>query len=171
MKNNIYSVLTISAIVLSAVFLVPSLQLSAPVVNAQSAFNSYMTIDGVQGSSTHTKDGIDVLSWSWGANQTSSIGSQSSGAGAGKANMQDFSFTKRIDKSSPVLYSLYQSGKSAKNVTLTVSNGSSTPLKIQLTDATVSGYGLSSGGDRPSESITLNFSKISFSYDLAQAKK
>jgi type VI secretion system secreted protein Hcp len=38
-------------------------------------------------------------------------------------------------------------------------------LKIELEDAIVSAYSLSSGGDRPSESFSLNFAKISFQYD------
>ena len=38
-------------------------------------------------------------------------------------------------------------------------------LKIELEEAIVSAYSLSSGGDRPSESFSLNFAKISFQYD------
>ncbi len=38
-------------------------------------------------------------------------------------------------------------------------------MKIELEDAIVSSYSVSSGGDRPSESISLNFTKISYQYD------
>ena len=38
-------------------------------------------------------------------------------------------------------------------------------LKIELEDVLVSSYSASSGGDRPSESISLNFTKISYQYD------
>lgn len=38
-------------------------------------------------------------------------------------------------------------------------------LKIELEEAIVSGYSLSSGGDRPTESFSLNFAKISYQYD------
>lgn len=38
-------------------------------------------------------------------------------------------------------------------------------LKIELTDAIVSSYSASSGGDRPSESFSLNFTQISYQYD------
>jgi type VI secretion system secreted protein Hcp len=38
-------------------------------------------------------------------------------------------------------------------------------LKIELEDAIVSSYSLSSGGDRPTESFSLNFAKISYQYD------
>jgi type VI secretion system secreted protein Hcp len=60
-------------------------------------------------------------------------------------------------------------------------------LTVTLTNCMVSGYSLSSGGDRPSESVSLNFTKVEFkntgmgaaaetgspdsiSYDLALAK-
>lgn len=38
-------------------------------------------------------------------------------------------------------------------------------LKVELTDAIVSSYSASSGGDRPSESFSLNFTQISYQYD------
>jgi len=38
-------------------------------------------------------------------------------------------------------------------------------LKITLHDSLISGYSLSSGGDRPSESVSLNFTKIEVQYD------
>ena len=44
------------------------------------------------------KDEIDVLAWSWGVSQSGSF-HQGLGGGAGKANFQDLSVTKYIDKS------------------------------------------------------------------------
>ena len=38
-------------------------------------------------------------------------------------------------------------------------------LMMELWDAMVSSYSASSGGDRPSESFSINFSKISYQYD------
>ncbi|MDA1073591.1 MAG: type VI secretion system tube protein Hcp, partial [Proteobacteria bacterium] len=38
-------------------------------------------------------------------------------------------------------------------------------LTVELTDAIVSSYSASSGGDRPSESFSLNFTKIMYKYD------
>ena len=159
-------------ITLSALLLGSVLQKS-PLAQAQSTgnfFDVFLELDSVQGQSTNHNGAIDILSWSWGASNTS-IGSQSSGAGAGKVNIQDLSFTKRIDKSSPLLYSLYQSGKHTGNAVLDVSNGDGTYTELTLANVMVSRYGLSSsGGDRPTESITLNFSKIKFGYDVKVAK-
>jgi type VI secretion system secreted protein Hcp len=44
-------------------------------------------------------------------------------------------------------------------------------LKIELEDAIVSSYSTSSGGDRPSESLSINFVKISYQYDAFSGDK
>lgn len=44
-------------------------------------------------------------------------------------------------------------------------------LKIELEDAIVSSYSMSSGGDRPTESLSLNFTKISYQYDAFSGTK
>ncbi len=44
-------------------------------------------------------------------------------------------------------------------------------MKIELTDAIVSSYSMSSGGDRPSESFSLNFTQISYQYDAFSGTK
>ena len=40
-----------------------------------------------------------------------------------------------------------------------------TYLKLELTDVIVSAYSSNSGGDRPDESFSLNFTQISYQYD------
>jgi type VI secretion system secreted protein Hcp len=37
-------------------------------------------------------------------------------------------------------------------------------LTVKLTNCLVSGYSMSSGGDRPSESLSINFTKIEYTY-------
>lgn len=44
-------------------------------------------------------------------------------------------------------------------------------LKIDLADAIISQYSTSSGGDRPAESFTINFTKISYQYDAFSGTK
>lgn len=44
-------------------------------------------------------------------------------------------------------------------------------LKYELENVIFSGYSLSSGGDRPSESLSLNYTKISVQYMLDQHNK
>ena len=44
-------------------------------------------------------------------------------------------------------------------------------MKLELTDAIVSSYSASSGGDRPSESFSLNFTQMSYQYDAFSGDK
>jgi type VI secretion system secreted protein Hcp len=89
------------------------------------------------------------------------------GGGAGKVSMQDFSFTKYVDKASPKLFEALATGKHLKEVKLTLRGSSQVEyLTITLTDVLVSSYstGGSSSEDRPTESVSLNFAKIKMSY-------
>ncbi|HYN78560.1 MAG TPA: type VI secretion system tube protein Hcp, partial [Lamprocystis sp. (in: g-proteobacteria)] len=68
------------------------------------AVDMFLKLEGVTGESqdkTHTGE-IDVLAWSWGLSQSGTFHT-GGGGGAGKVNVQDLSFTKYIDKSSPNL--------------------------------------------------------------------
>jgi type VI secretion system secreted protein Hcp len=53
---------------------------------------------------------IDVLAWSWGASNSGNA-HMGGGQGAGKVNVQDLSFTKYLDKSSPDLMLACCNGK------------------------------------------------------------
>ena len=44
-------------------------------------------------------------------------------------------------------------------------------LKVELDGAIISSYSLSSGGDRPTESFSINFNKISYQYDAFDGDK
>ncbi|MEP6506288.1 MAG: type VI secretion system tube protein Hcp, partial [Betaproteobacteria bacterium] len=68
------------------------------------AMDMFIKIGDLKGESVDKKHAgeIDVLAWSWGISNSGSA-HVGGGAGAGKANVQDLSFTKYIDKSSPDL--------------------------------------------------------------------
>ena len=80
------------------------------------AVDMFMKIDGIKGESGDGKhpEEIDVLSWSWGMSQSGSA-HMGGGAGSGKVNVNDLSFTKYIDKSSPDLYLSCCNGKHLKD--------------------------------------------------------
>jgi type VI secretion system secreted protein Hcp len=135
---------------------------------AFAAVDYFLKIDGVDGESKDDKHKgeIDIESWSWGATQTGSMAA-GGGGGAGKVSMQDFSFTKSIDKSSPKLFEALATGKHLKEVKLTLRGSSAVEyLTITLTDVMVTSYstGGSSSDDRPMESLSLNFAQIKMSY-------
>ena len=137
---------------------------------AFAAVDMFIKIDTIEGESTDKTHGkeIDVLSWSFGASQSGSM-AMGGGAGSGKVVMQDFTFTKSVDKSSPKLFEALATGKHLKDATFVIRKAGGEPheyLKFTFTDALISSYstGGSSGDDRPTESISLNFAQIKMSY-------
>src|SRR6476660_6686660 len=131
------------------------------------------TVDGESKDSKH-KEEIDVLAWSWGMSNSGSAHT-GGGAGAGKVNVQDLSFTKYIDKSSPSLMYACCSGKHYPDATLVVRKAGDTPVeyvKIKMTDLIVTSIstGGSGGEDRLTENVTLNFAKVNVDYVPQDAK-
>ena len=134
------------------------------------AMDMFIKIDGITGESkdsTH-KETIDVLAWSWGLSNSGSahIGG---GAGAGKVNVQDLSFTKYSDKASSALMLHACNGKHIKEATLIVRKAGEKPLEyitIKLEEVMVTSVstGGSGGEDRLTENVTLNCAKVNFIY-------
>jgi type VI secretion system secreted protein Hcp len=110
----------------------------------------------------------DVLAWSWGVSNSGSAHT-GGGAGAGKANVQDLSFTKYIDKSTPDLMLAACNGKHFDNATLIVRKAGEKPLeylKITMTEVLITSVstGGSGGEDRLTENVTLNFASVKVEY-------
>src|SRR5262245_21929107 len=101
------------------------------------AVDMFLKLDKIDGESADKahKGEIDVLAWSWGASNSGSA-HMGGGAGAGKVNVQDISFTKYIDKSSPSLFLSCANGKHIPTATLVVRKAGEKPLeylKLELT--------------------------------------
>ena len=134
------------------------------------AVDMFLKIDDIKGESvdkTH-KDEIQVLSWSWGLSQSGSTHA-GPGGGAGKVNVQDLSFTKHIDTSTPNLIKMCCNGKHFKQALLTVRKAGGTAveyLKIKLVDVLISAVstGGSGGEDLLTENVTINFGKFEVVY-------
>lgn len=133
-------------------------------VHAQgAAVDFFLKIEGVEGESTHEqhRGEIEVSSWSWGAtNSSSALGS--GGAGAGKANFQDISITKSVDKATPKLMLLCAQGKHIPSATLMVRRGGAPFMKIEMTNVLISSFKVA--GDRatgaPTNDLRLRFSRV-----------
>jgi type VI secretion system secreted protein Hcp len=61
---------------------------------------------------------FEVVAYSFAIDQTLNIGSQSTGAGAGKVAFNPLSITLRIDKASPILFQMASSGTPFQEVSL-----------------------------------------------------
>src|SRR5258708_8818085 len=113
----------------------------------------FLKIDGIEGESTakgHEKE-IEVLSWSWGVSQSSPSSSASARGSSSRPCVNDISFTKLIDKASPLLMADAVMGMPLPRALFTARKAGSAPveyLKLELKNILVSSYhGGSSGGD------------------------
>jgi type VI secretion system secreted protein Hcp len=125
------------------------------------------TVDGESRDKVHKKE-IDVLAWSWGISNSGSAHT-GGGAGAGKCNIQDISFTKWVDSATPKLALACCDGKHFTSATLVVRKAGEKPveyLKIKVEEVLITSIstGGSGGEDRLTENITLNFAKVSLDY-------
>lgn len=154
----------------------PEQGIHTPLVHASPGTDMFLKIQGIDGESRDEvhRNEIEVLSWSWGMSQS---GTQTAGGGggAGKVNIQDLSVTKFLDKSSTKLMLAAAQGKHIPEVKLMlVRAGGERPLEylvITMTDVRVTSLntGGSTGEDRMTENITLNFTKMNVEYTEQKA--
>jgi type VI secretion system secreted protein Hcp len=140
------------------------------------AFDTFIDINGVEGEAT--ADGftgkIEISSFSWGASNSVTVGSGSTGLVGGKTSVSSFSFTKRMESSSNVLFSACTTGKhfSTAKVSMRKSGGSDDNpqqvfMEFDFTDIMVESIqwsGSGGGDDTPTESITMAFASVTLSY-------
>jgi type VI secretion system secreted protein Hcp len=140
------------------------------------AVDMFLELGPIKGESldkTH-KEKIDVLAWSWGLSNSGSA-HVGEGAGSGKANFQDISITKWIDKSSAELLYACASGKHLPSGKLIIRKAGENPLEyltynfenILISAVSTGGSG---GEDRLTENVTLNFAKVKMEYWTQDAK-
>ncbi len=146
------------------------------------ATNVYMKITDegsavVEGNSTatgHAKE-IEVLSWSHGFSQPTTAATKSSDQQAvSRADHMDFNFTKFFDNASDDLTKVCWTGAQLNEVVVTSHRASGSSdvgseatdfLVITMEDVIVSNYSISGGGDElPIENITLNYTKIKYTF-------
>ena len=130
--------------------------------------STFLKIDGIEGESTAKdhKGEIAIGGFALSAQGSQSIGSQSSGAGAGKVSIQSFTITKTLDKSSPLLFQAAATGKHFKDATLSFTRKAGgreqTYLKFDFQNVLISSVqDGSSGGGQPTEQVTFAFQKVS----------
>jgi type VI secretion system secreted protein Hcp len=128
----------------------------------------YMSYDSVPGDVTesgHTK-WIEVNSFQWGVGRgiSSPVGG-SEDRESSAPSISEVVVTKDNDSASvKLLDEAYQGeGKTVKfDFCRTEKSKLQVYLQVTLTNTMISGFSMSSGGDRPSESVSLNFTKIEY---------
>ena len=127
----------------------------------------YLKYGDIKGSVTTEgfKDWIELNSAQFGVGR--GIGSPTGSDKTREATAPSISeivVTKSMDAASHKLLTDAWAGEMNSKVeihfTTTTKDKTETYLKYELTDCGLSGYSISSGGDRPSESLSLNFTEI-----------
>lgn len=155
-------------------------------------FLKYPGVDGEVQVTGHDK-WIDIQSMNFGLGR--GIASAQAGSGSERessaASVSEITITKSMDGSSMKLMQESLVGELDNEVEIHLTRtdkaqGQQTYMSYKLTNCGISGYSVSSGGDRPSETLNLNFTKIeskyyligndlsgtpeAFTYDLQKAK-
>ena len=130
----------------------------------------YLKYEGIDGEATHDthKKWIDVQSLQFGTGRgISTPAGSTANREASEPNISEVVITTQLDGSSPKLFTESVTGTAGKKVEIhlvSTGNPGNTYVEYVLTNALISGYSVSSGGDRPSESLSINFTKIEFKF-------
>jgi len=127
----------------------------------------YMKFGDIKGESTDSNhiEWADIESFSWGI-----ACEPTSPTGGGGTTVKPLVITKRIDKSSPLLMLSCGTGQPIPEVTLELEdpsrNGGDSYYKITFEDVIVSSFqsGPTDGDSLPTESVSFNYTKITWTY-------
>ncbi len=130
----------------------------------------YVKYEGIDGEATHEehKKWLDVSSVQWGVGRAISTPSGSTAnREASEPSVSEVTLTKLMDSSSPKFFTEACTGAAGKKVQIdlvTTGSPGKTYATYTLTNALVSSYSMSSGGDRPAESISISFTKMEYKF-------
>jgi type VI secretion system secreted protein Hcp len=141
------------------------------------AFDAFLKIDGIDGDSTRKgfEKQIEVLSFSWGGSNPSTIG-VTGGGGGGKGTLSSLNIMKKADGSSPKFFQKCMEGEHIKKASLTLNKAGGKAavdfVKYELETVYIDSvqYSGSGGGDdTPIESVSLSFGKVTYTYTPQKA--
>jgi type VI secretion system secreted protein Hcp len=110
---------------------------------------------------------IPILSYSVGASNPGSLGTGGGGAGAGKVSFSSLSMLKAVDANSPALFTAVARGEHFAEATFTAQWGTaaaSATMSYKLENVVVESVQHSGGGGAPTESLSLFFGKVTWTY-------
>jgi len=127
-------------------------------LRSQAAYDIFLTFTGVG-------TNVPITSLQWGEGR----GISTPSGGTREASLPSFSevtITKMMDSASPQLAMLAANGDGTATCVITIKHRTTGLALYTLTleKVYISGYSASSGGDVPSESLSLNYTKITWVY-------
>jgi type VI secretion system secreted protein Hcp len=136
------------------------------------AYDAFLKLDGVTGESQKDqhKGEIDLMSFSWGASNSSSVGT-GTGSSSGKVTVSDFSIMKTTDSSSAPLFQKCCDGTTFATAAVTLqrqtNSGAVAYLVYNFTNVYVTSIqwsGSGGSGDTPMESASFAFETCTIDY-------
>jgi type VI secretion system secreted protein Hcp len=113
----------------------------------------------------------EVMSFSFGASNPSTVGSGTTGSGGGKVSISSFNVMKRTDNASPKLFKACCMGSFYDTATVVLRKaGGKAPLVYLQYDFTevyvdnIQWSGSSGGDDTPAESVSFSFATVKVQY-------
>ncbi len=140
-------------------------------------FDAYLHIEGVEGESTSKgmEKKIDIISFSFGASNPSTVSSGKGGLSAGKVSVSGFNVMKKMDTSSNTLFAHCCTGDHFPKAKVTLrkatgKDGGQKPfLEYEFEHVMVDSIqwsGSSGGDDSPTESVQFAFANFKTTYYL-----
>ena len=118
---------------------------------------------------------FEVDTYGFDIEQTINMGSQSSGAGAGKVQFNAFSITRKVDLASPMFFQMACQGKTFKKVSLGMRKSSGTEssgtffLRFDFKLVAVKTMSWSHGDESPSEEMKFEYGALQLHYAQQKA--
>ena len=138
------------------------------------AFDAFLKVEGIPGESSDDKhkDWVEILSYSTGiAQKSSASASTGGGASSERADFQDFTIVKALDKASPKLALACADGTHIKEIALSLCRAGGDKvqyMEYKMTNCIVSSHipgGKTIGEETlPKEEISFNYGKIEWTY-------
>jgi type VI protein secretion system component Hcp len=151
---------------------------NSPILSAESQVDMGQNTETLATSGTPTLTALakagqlfEIEDYSFDVEQTLNIGSQSTGAGAGKIVFNPFSITRKIDKSSTNFFQMACSGTAFKLVTLALrkSSGGLTAgqvfLRFDFKLVAVKTISWAHDDESPKETVTFEYGGLCISYN------
>jgi type VI secretion system secreted protein Hcp len=140
------------------------------------AFDTYVVFPKgeIKGEATadKLKDAIEIFSFSWGASNPVTIGTQSGGAAAGKVSVSSFNIMKKTDSASAQMFLNCCTGTHVTSMEVHIRKATGaggqqdflTYIFSEVFIESIQWSGSSGGDDTPTESVSFAFAKVAVTY-------
>ena len=122
------------------------------------------------------KSAFEIYSFSWGASNPVTIGSQSGGGGGGKVNMSSFNIMKKFDSVSPTAFLNCCKGTHYDEAHVVLRKAGGTAMEYLTLDfeevfvESIQWSGSAGGDEVPTESVSFAFGKVDMKYTPQKGK-